>query len=106
MGAQMTFICPKWVTLDFETESIQARPNYPPKPAGVAIKRPGERTGRYYAWGHPTENNCSQTEGYGAVQDIFKSGEPILMQEQKFDLEVACKWIPGCRMPRWDLDRK
>ena len=99
----MAFECPKWTTVDFETQKIEPRPNYPPKPAGVAIKRLGERKGRYYAWGHPTENNCSESEGYGAVRDVFKSGQPILMQEAKFDSEVACKWIPRCPMPRWDL---
>ena len=99
----MAYQCPKWITVDFETQKIEPRPNYPPKPAGVAIKRPGERKGRYYAWGHPTENNCSEAEGYGVVRDAFKSGEPLLFQEAKFDTEVACKWIPKCKMPRWDL---
>src|ERR1035437_2308975 len=99
----MSFTCPKWTTIDFETALIEPRPDYPPKPAGVAIKRPGETKGRYMAWGHPTENNCSEAEGYGAVRDLFKSGEPLLFQNTKFDVEVACRWIPRCKMPRWDL---
>jgi len=28
----------KYVTIDYETEAIQSRPNYPPNPVGVAIK--------------------------------------------------------------------
>ena len=97
----MAYPLPKWTTIDFETEKILPRPNYPPKPVGVAIKHPGERKGRYYAWAHPTENNCSEKEGHGIVRDLFNSNEPLLFQEAKFDCEVAAEHVSGVRMPHW-----
>ena len=45
------------VSIDFETDAIDNRPNYPPRPVGVAIAKQGSST--YLAWGHPTENNCT-----------------------------------------------
>ena len=51
------------VCLDFETESIRGNPIVaPPRPVGVSIKYPGERS-HYFAWGHPTGNNCSFEHG-------------------------------------------
>ena len=45
-------------TIDFETEAIGAAPSYrPPKPVGVSLKR-GAGASQYWAWGHPTGNNC------------------------------------------------
>ena len=46
------------IVADFETEAIEPRPYYPPRPVGVAIRWPGRKT-QYHAWGHPTENNCT-----------------------------------------------
>jgi DNA polymerase I-like protein with 3'-5' exonuclease and polymerase domains len=80
---------PDVIVLDYETEGIQARPWYPPKPVGVALRFPGERRGRYYGWGHPTNNNCHETEALGALARAWRSGLPILCQHGKFDLDVA-----------------
>lgn len=45
-------------TIDFETEGIVGNPIVnPPKPVGVSIKY-GDKPSEYYAWGHPTRNNC------------------------------------------------
>lgn len=47
------------LTIDFETEGVVGNPIYaPPKPVGVSIKLDGEPS-QYWAWGHPTENNCN-----------------------------------------------
>jgi DNA polymerase-1 len=47
------------LTIDFETEGIKGNPIYnPPKPVGVSIKL-GDDDSKYWAWGHPTENNCT-----------------------------------------------
>lgn len=78
----------KPITIDFETERIQPRPLYPPKPVGVAIKWPG-RKGRYYAWGHPTKNNCTKETAKAALLEAVRSGAPLLFHNSKFDVDVC-----------------
>ncbi len=89
-------------TVDFETKRIQDRPRYPPEPVGVSIQMPGERKTRYYAWGHPTDNNCTLAEGKRAVQAAWKSGHPLLFQNGKFDVDVAETWM-GVKPLPWDM---
>ena len=48
----------KPTTLDFETKGIQRRPDYPPVPVGFSIMPPNRKKSQYFAWGHPTKNNC------------------------------------------------
>lgn len=79
---------PPVITLDFETLPIQQRPEYPPKPVGVAIKWPGE-VGRYYAWGHATGNNCSRDEADMELNRCRESGLQHLFHNAKFDCAVA-----------------
>ena len=74
-------------TIDFETEGIQKRPFYPPKPVGVAIKEMG-RKGRYYAWGHPSGNNCSFAEGARAVREAMRDPNCVF-HNSIFDMDVA-----------------
>lgn len=62
------------IALDFETEGIQNRPEYPPKPVGLAICKEGF-PGNYFAWGHPTQNNCK-------YEDIKLVLEKLLQDEQ------------------------
>ena len=80
------------ITVDFETFGIQGRPDYPPKPVGVAIWIPG-RQPRYLAWGHPTENNTTWHEAQKLLKQIWKDPRPKLFHNAKFDLEVAYKWM-------------
>lgn len=87
------------ITLDFETEKIQSRPDYPPKPVGLALRYP-DGDAEYMAWGHPTGNNCSEKAARSRLKDIFRTDVPKLFFNAKFDLAVACeKW--GLRMPDW-----
>jgi DNA polymerase I-like protein with 3'-5' exonuclease and polymerase domains len=86
-------------TIDFETKAIQRRPDYPPKPVGVAIKRGGQRS-TYLAWGHPTGNNVTMVEAKRALRKVWKSGDYILCHNAKFDLEVACCAF-GLALPNW-----
>ena len=79
---------PKVTTIDFETEAIEGRPNYPPKPVGVSIQEPGKKP-KYFAWGHPTGNNCSQADGKRALKTVWKRGEPVLFFNGKFDVDVG-----------------
>lgn len=90
----------KPTTIDFETQPITPRPQYPPQAVGVAIKYWGKRA-RYYAWGHSTENNCSKSTAYGALQDAYKTPDGVLFHNAKFDVDVAEIDFGLPRLP-WD----
>jgi DNA polymerase I-like protein with 3'-5' exonuclease and polymerase domains len=79
---------PKPVTIDFETKKIQSRPTYPPEPVGVSIKMPGKKS-KYYAWGHPTKNNCTKGQAVAALKEIWGHKDGLLFQNGKFDVDVA-----------------
>jgi DNA polymerase-1 len=80
---------PKPIVIDFETEGIQGRPLYPPKPVGFSIKRPSDRRSQYFAWGHPTGNNCDFGKAKQVLRDAWTSGQPLLFHNAKFDVDVA-----------------
>lgn len=80
---------PQVTTIDFETFPIQPRPHYPPKPVGVSILMPGEKRPKYWRWGHPTGNNCTQRQAESALKAAWKCGAPLLFQNAKFDIDVA-----------------
>jgi len=80
---------PRVWTYDFETIGIQRRPEYPPRPVGVSILKPGKRTSHYYAFGHPEGNNCGLAEAKAALKEMWDSGDQILAHSQKFDYDVA-----------------
>lgn len=90
---------PKPTTVDFETFPIRRRPAYPPIPVGVSIKKWGKKA-RYYAWGHPDENNCTWTEARDALVEAFSCVDGVLFQNAKFDIEVAVAHF-GLEMPSW-----
>jgi DNA polymerase I-like protein with 3'-5' exonuclease and polymerase domains len=79
--------------VDFETRPVGGyRPDqYPPKPVGVSIRLPGEKKQRYWAFGHPTENNCTEAQAKAALSDVWKSGAPVAFHHGKFDQDVAEK---------------
>lgn len=87
----------KPTTIDFETEAIDQRPFYPPKPVGVSIKKWGKKA-RYYAWGHPTENNCTFEEAKAALAAVWAKDE-ILCHNLKFDMDVAETFMGMPRLP-------
>ena len=74
--------------VDFETEGIEARPAYPPKPVGVAIKEVGKKP-VYLAWGHPKENNSTRADAIKRLKALYKSDRPIAFHNAKFDLDVG-----------------
>jgi DNA polymerase-1 len=76
-------------TIDFETEAITDA-GKPPKPVGVAIMVPG-KAAKYYAWGHPVENNCTEEEARRALKAVW--GGPLLMHNAYFDIGVAWRWM-------------
>lgn len=77
----------KIITIDFETEPILPRPDYPPKPVGVAIKWPGKKAA-YWSWGHPTKNNCTHAEAMHQLKKCIASKCDLLFHNSKFDVDV------------------
>jgi DNA polymerase I-like protein with 3'-5' exonuclease and polymerase domains len=88
------------VTVDFETEAIESRPKYPPKPVGVAIKF-GAAQAQYYAWGHPTGNNTTREKARDRLLAIYKSSDKVLFHNAKFDLDVGEQHLNLPPLP-WD----
>lgn len=80
---------PSAIVIDYETKAIQDRPYYPPEPVGVSIKWPSDRKSRYYAWGHPTGNNCDKAAGKRRLMEAYTSGLPLLFYNAKFDVDVG-----------------
>lgn len=76
------------VTFDFETEGIVGNPIHrPPKPVGVSIKFLGEPS-RYYAWGHPTANNCTWEDGKRALISALKKVPDWLAHNSPFEAAI------------------
>lgn len=95
------------IVMDFETEAIQPRPHYPPQPVGVALGELGRagslREPRYYAWGHPTGNNCEEAP-LTALRELWDDPETsFVFHNAKFDLDVAMThWgFPLLPLHRW-----
>lgn len=82
------------ITLDFETDAIAPWPDYPPKPAGLAVKY-DYQPAFYLAWGHPTGNNCTKEDADALVKTIWASGEELLFQNARFDMAVFLKFFPN-----------
>lgn len=91
---------PAPVTYDFETLSIEAYPNHPPKPVGVSIKYPGQ-SAHYYAFGHPTENNCTFEQAKAALAKAWAHPGGLLAHNQKFDYDCALTHM-GMKPLPWD----
>ena len=89
----------KPVTIDFETEAINNRPEYPPKPVGVAIMWPGRKP-KYYAWAHTSGNNSTRGEAACALAKVWAHPGGVVMHNAKFDLEVAEKHF-GLGVPHY-----
>lgn len=73
--------------VDFETEAIKRRPQFPPKPVGVSIKMPGDRS-RYYAWGHPEGNNCDIHTARSRVRDAYNCKRTVF-HNNGYDVDVS-----------------
>lgn len=75
--------------VDFESFPIAPRPDYPPKPVGVAIRWPSGRS-EYLAWGHPHGGNTHTLEQVKrALAKVAAGKGPVLFHNAKFDL---CVW--------------
>jgi len=87
--------------VDFETAAIHPRPFYPPVPVGVSIQLPTWKVPKYFAWGHPCENNCDISKPREILTDLVKKGTPILFHNAKFDVDVMVTHM-GVPMPSWE----
>lgn len=64
------------ITIDFETKGIDGNPIWnPPEPVGVSIKL-GAEPSRYWAFGHPTGNNCTRQEATAALLSALDKAGP------------------------------
>ena len=75
--------------VDFETMGIEKRPDFPPAPVGVAII--DGRMKKYFAWGHPEENNCTKREAVRVLKKVYANAKnvPVCFHNAAFDLEVG-----------------
>lgn len=89
---------PDVVTIDFETHPIGDRPGYPPKPVSVSILYPKKKPD-FFAWGHPTGNNCSKRDAQRALKAAWSSPLPKLFFNAKFDVEVATEHMDVKMLP-------
>jgi DNA polymerase-1 len=88
--------------IDFETDPIEGRPNYPPKPVGVSIIEMGQKP-EYLAWGHYTgENNCTKEQAQRRLKALWRNGRRKLFHNAKFDVDVAVSHM-GMPMLPWEL---
>lgn len=85
------------ITIDFETQPIEPRPDYPPQPVGVALIPPGGRP-TYLAWGHPTGNSATFSDGRSVIRKAWDSRGLLLFHNAAFDVEVAMEAF-GVPMP-------
>jgi DNA polymerase-1 len=93
---------PRPIVLDSETDPIEQRPAYPPRPVGFSIKRPGDRRSTYHAWGHPVGNNTTFKQAQRVLRDAFCSGQPLLFHNGKFDVDVFETHMGMPRLP-WHM---
>jgi DNA polymerase I-like protein with 3'-5' exonuclease and polymerase domains len=77
--------------IDFETEAIEKRPNFPPKPVGVSIWRAEAESPTYLAWGHPSGNNSTWEEAQRALASVWDQDN--CYHNGRFDTEVAHKYM-------------
>jgi len=75
-----------FVTIDFETEAIVSGSGLSPRPVGVSI-RPMGAPGHYLAWGHPTENNCTEEQARTELARYWD--QELIFHHGKFDIGVA-----------------
>ena len=76
------------VALDFESDAIETRPDYPPKPAGLAVYIEGEKP-YYMAWGHPTKNNWAYSEAREILQGILQAEDAqFIFHNAPFDCAI------------------
>ena len=84
------------ITIDFETEGIEGNPVFnPPRPVGISIKL-GDAPSHYYAYGHPTGNNCDYVTARTALMEALAKAdesEGWLAHNAPFELAILRDWF-------------
>jgi hypothetical protein len=76
------------IALDFESEAIDTRPKYPPKPVGYAIL-PEDVPGFYYAWGHPMGNNVDYDRAVMELAEYLENPDnEFVFHNAPFDCSI------------------
>lgn len=93
----------KLLFADFETRGIERRPDYPPKPVGLALwPRGGDGAWprpKYLSFGHESENNSTESETKRIYKDYLRLGYVPVWHHAGFDLDVT-KEAWGVAWPR------
>ena len=76
------------LTFDFESFAIAPRPEYPPRPVGLAIQIDDEAP-HYYAWGHPTNNNCIEEEAQVVLAELLHKCDKFICHNAMFDCSIV-----------------
>lgn len=72
--------------VDFETEGIEDRPEYPPAPVSCGIWADGKYI--WLCWGHPTGNNCTKAEARRTLKKYWKKYR-CCFHNSAFDIDVG-----------------
>ena len=76
----------KQAIVDFETEGIEDRPEYPPAPVSCGIWADGKYV--WLCWGHPTGNNCTKAEARRVLKKYWKKYR-CCFHNSAFDIDVG-----------------
>ena len=88
------------IALDFETEGIQNRPDYPPKPVGLAVYDPTVAP-VYYAWGDQTANYCDYAQARMELAEYLENPEnEFVFHNAPFDCSIIEERM-GLKVP-WE----
>lgn len=88
------------IALDFESEAIANRPDFPPNPVGLAVYSDG-RAPFYMAWGHPIENNCTfEYPQYKLGHILADTTYEFVFHNAPFDCAIIEERL-GLKVP-WD----
>src|SRR5262247_1195872 len=78
----------KLIGLDFESDAIDVRPKYPPRPVGLAVHYEGGHA-IYYAWGHPNGNDTKIETVIEIIEDMFNHDETeFVFHNAPFDCSI------------------
>lgn len=92
------------IGLDFETEPIRPRPDYPPVPVSFSLQMPEWKAPKFFSWGHKTGgNNTTKADAARVLKTAYAArspASPLVCHNSKFDLDVADEHF-GLQVPAW-----
>jgi DNA polymerase I-like protein with 3'-5' exonuclease and polymerase domains len=98
--------------LDFESEAIDDRPNFPPLPVGLAHYDGTDAI--YLAWGHPIQNNCKVQDAINYAKEVIENEDNELVFhnapfdcsifEEKFNIKIPWERVHDTMLQAFLLD--